>query len=96
MQKHVMTVHMKEKPYKCKECTFQTATYATLNKHISLVHKVGLHQFDHHNLLQGGPSGCAQCFVGVKQKFCGIVTSDILTQRNYQYDANETYNLINQ
>ena len=40
MQKHVMTVHMKEKPYKCKECSFQTATYATLNKHISVVHKV--------------------------------------------------------
>ena len=49
MQKHVMTVHMKEKPYKCKQCTFQTSTYATLGKHMSLVHKVRVAKQKYYN-----------------------------------------------
>ena len=39
MQKHVITVHMKEKPYKCEQCSYQTATRSTLNRHVSVIHK---------------------------------------------------------
>ena len=39
MQKHVITVHMKEKPYKCDQCSYQTATRSTLNRHVSVIHK---------------------------------------------------------
>ena len=39
MQKHVITVHMKEKPYKCEQCSYQTATRSTLNRHVAVIHK---------------------------------------------------------
>ena len=39
MQKHVITVHMKEKPYKCDQCTYQTSSRGTLDRHIGVVHK---------------------------------------------------------
>ena len=39
MQKHVITVHMKEKPYKCDQCIYQTSSRGTLDRHIGVVHK---------------------------------------------------------
>ena len=41
MQKHVITVHMKEKPYKCDLCAYQTGSRGTLDRHIGVVHKGG-------------------------------------------------------
>lgn len=38
LQKHVITVHRREKPYKCDSCAYQSSTKSTLHKHIAVIH----------------------------------------------------------